>query len=226
MPVLAPPRSERARLEALLTDVWSRETLPFPGMPTRSRSEHLVRTSASSMIRKLSVASITNSFAKRSGSVSRKASKSTNDEMIPEGSLQVGLQGLANDGLEADSDSGPYSKTEKGRPRMDGGKCHQTKMPQPGLDRVEEAPGTVRRITAGEGFEAKIIDEPILRTSSTNSIHVWLGKTISEKSHTLSTEKENSFRLANEKPRSSGRWGRAGLSKSESRSHSFRSLFR
>ncbi|KEY67517.1 hypothetical protein S7711_02437 [Stachybotrys chartarum IBT 7711] len=226
VPVLAPPRSERARLEALLTDVWSRETLPFPGMPTRSRSEHLVRTSASSMMRKLSVASITNSFAKRSGSVSRKASKSTNDEMIPEGSLQVGLQGLVNDGLEADSDSDTYSKTEKGRPRMDGGNCQQTEMPQPGLDSVEEAPGTIRRTTAGEGFEAQFINEPILRTSSPNSIHVWLGKTISEKSHTLSTEKENSFRVANEKPHSSGRWARAGVSKSETRSHSFRSLFR
>ncbi|KAK1752402.1 hypothetical protein QBC47DRAFT_56962 [Echria macrotheca] len=69
VPVLAPPRGERARLEALLSDVWTRDILPFPGITTRSRSEHLVRASASSMMRKLSVVSITSSFSKRSGSL-------------------------------------------------------------------------------------------------------------------------------------------------------------
>lgn len=69
IPILAPPRGERARLEALLSDIWSRDILPFPGMTGRSRSEHLVRSSASTMMRKLSVASIASSFAKRSNSV-------------------------------------------------------------------------------------------------------------------------------------------------------------
>ncbi|OHW95648.1 RhoGEF domain-containing protein [Colletotrichum incanum] len=69
IPILAPPRGERARLEALMSDIWSRDTLPFPGMTGRSRSEHLVRSSASTMMRKLSVASIASSFAKRSNSV-------------------------------------------------------------------------------------------------------------------------------------------------------------
>lgn len=68
IPVVASSRSERARLESLLSDVWTRDILPFPGMSGRSRGEHLVRTSASSMIRKLSVASITSNFTKRSGS--------------------------------------------------------------------------------------------------------------------------------------------------------------
>ncbi|RDA92287.1 hypothetical protein CP533_3251 [Ophiocordyceps camponoti-saundersi (nom. inval.)] len=72
MPVLAPSRSERARLEALLADVWTRETLPFPGMTTRARSEHLVRTSASTVMRKLSVTSIASSFARRSSSLTQK----------------------------------------------------------------------------------------------------------------------------------------------------------
>ncbi|KAK1969898.1 RhoGEF domain-containing protein [Colletotrichum sublineola] len=69
IPILAPPRGERARLEALMSDIWSRDVLPFPGMTGRSRSEHLVRSSASTMMRKLSVASIASSFAKRSNSV-------------------------------------------------------------------------------------------------------------------------------------------------------------
>ncbi|KFY38928.1 hypothetical protein V495_06289 [Pseudogymnoascus sp. VKM F-4514 (FW-929)] len=67
IPVLAPSRAERVRLERLLSDVWTRQVLPYPGMTGRARSEHLVRSSASSMIRKLSVASITSNFTKRSG---------------------------------------------------------------------------------------------------------------------------------------------------------------
>lgn len=69
IPVLAPSRAERMRLEALLADVWTREVLPFPGMTSRAWSEHLVRASAHSMMRKLSVASITSNFTKRSGSM-------------------------------------------------------------------------------------------------------------------------------------------------------------
>lgn len=67
--VLSPSRSDRSRLEAILSDVWTREALPFPGMTVRSRSEHLVRSSASSVMRKLSVASIASSFTKRSVSM-------------------------------------------------------------------------------------------------------------------------------------------------------------
>ncbi|KAL2017916.1 hypothetical protein VTK56DRAFT_1572 [Thermocarpiscus australiensis] len=55
IPVLNPSPAERARLEALLSDVWTRDILPFPGMTVRSRSEQLVRASASSVMRKLSV---------------------------------------------------------------------------------------------------------------------------------------------------------------------------
>ncbi|KAI3397878.1 hypothetical protein diail_10279 [Diaporthe ilicicola] len=68
IPVLAPSRGDRARLEALLSDVWTRDVLPFPGMTTRARNEHIIRTSAQSMIRKLSVTSITSTFTKRSAS--------------------------------------------------------------------------------------------------------------------------------------------------------------
>ncbi|KAI6250420.1 hypothetical protein HI914_01654 [Erysiphe necator] len=67
-PVLAPSRAERCRLEALLSDVWSRQSLPYPGMTSRARNEHMVRKSASSMMRKLSVASIASNFTKQSGS--------------------------------------------------------------------------------------------------------------------------------------------------------------
>ncbi|KAK6587176.1 hypothetical protein PZA11_000466 [Diplocarpon coronariae] len=80
IPVIAPARADRIRLEALLADVWSREILPYPGMTNRARSEHLVRASASSMMRKLSVASIASNFTKRSGSLASLHMTAEDDE--------------------------------------------------------------------------------------------------------------------------------------------------
>ncbi|KAK4147627.1 uncharacterized protein C8A04DRAFT_33791 [Dichotomopilus funicola] len=80
IPVLAPERAERARLEALLSDVWTRNVLPFPGITTRSRSEHLVRASASSMMRKLSAVNITGSFGRRTTSLAT-PEKEKNEEL-------------------------------------------------------------------------------------------------------------------------------------------------
>ena len=67
MPSLAANRSERIRMEHQLANVWTRELLPYPGM-TEPRGENLIRSSANSMIRKLSKASISSSFSKRSTS--------------------------------------------------------------------------------------------------------------------------------------------------------------
>ncbi|KAJ2900511.1 Round spore [Zalerion maritima] len=83
--VLAPARGERARLEALLSDVWTRDNLPFPGVTVRARNENIVRSSASSMIRKLSVASIASTFTKRSGSIASIKTKADSDGESGEG---------------------------------------------------------------------------------------------------------------------------------------------
>ncbi len=74
IPVVAASRAERVRLESLLSDVWTKSVLPYPGILGKSRGEHLVRSSASSVMRKLSVASITSNFTKRSGSFASLAS--------------------------------------------------------------------------------------------------------------------------------------------------------
>ncbi|GAM87378.1 hypothetical protein ANO11243_054020 [Dothideomycetidae sp. 11243] len=63
--VLAPRRSDRIHLEALLVDVWTRDALPFPGLGSK-RGEYSMRASANHVIRKLSIASITSNFSKRS----------------------------------------------------------------------------------------------------------------------------------------------------------------
>ena len=80
VPVLAPKRTDRMRMEAGLNDVWTRDRLPYPGMGTR-RPDHAIKVSASSMIRKLSMASITSNFSKRSASyVSLSAMRKVHEE--------------------------------------------------------------------------------------------------------------------------------------------------
>ncbi|KAL8909936.1 MAG: hypothetical protein Q9171_004757 [Xanthocarpia ochracea] len=63
VPILAPKRAERARMEASLADVWSRDRLTFPGM-----KDNNIRASASSMMRKISRASINSTLSKMSSS--------------------------------------------------------------------------------------------------------------------------------------------------------------
>ena len=71
--ILAPKRSDRARMEHQLAGVWTRELLPYPGMSSH-RGENMIRSSASSVIRKLSKANISGQFSKRSASISSVAS--------------------------------------------------------------------------------------------------------------------------------------------------------
>ncbi|MCJ1401366.1 hypothetical protein MMC11_004578 [Xylographa trunciseda] len=68
IPVLAPKRVDRMRMEHDLAKVWTKELLPYPGMGG-NRGEHLFRASASSMMRKFSRASLASGFTKRSASL-------------------------------------------------------------------------------------------------------------------------------------------------------------
>ncbi|OAA64464.1 RSP protein [Niveomyces insectorum RCEF 264] len=65
IPVLAPRREDRARLETLTADVWTQDILPFPGMTIHPRGGRLVRSPASSAIRKMSVANLSSTFGRR-----------------------------------------------------------------------------------------------------------------------------------------------------------------
>lgn len=73
--ILAPKRSERARLESVLSDVWTKDKLPFPGM-IASRGGQIIRASAGSLARKLSLVSIHGSFSRRSASLTVSSKKS------------------------------------------------------------------------------------------------------------------------------------------------------
>ncbi|KAL8673078.1 MAG: hypothetical protein Q9168_002501 [Polycauliona sp. 1 TL-2023] len=85
VPILAPKRIERARMEASLADVWSRDRLPFPGM-----KDNNIRASASSMMRKISRASLHSAFSKTSNSTAsfadaKSVASSSNLQKIGEG---------------------------------------------------------------------------------------------------------------------------------------------
>ncbi|KAI9705989.1 MAG: hypothetical protein M1836_005395 [Candelina mexicana] len=83
IPVLAPKRADRVRLENALADVWTRERLPFPGMGAR-RGDQLI-TSASTLMRKLSMVSITSTFSKRSTSyASLQSNRRANESRRPD----------------------------------------------------------------------------------------------------------------------------------------------
>ncbi|KAG9863830.1 hypothetical protein KCU63_g5182, partial [Aureobasidium melanogenum] len=65
VPILAPMRAERIKVEAALFDVWTKDSIPYPGMGSR-RTENIFKDTASDLLRKLSMASIASNFSRRS----------------------------------------------------------------------------------------------------------------------------------------------------------------
>lgn len=62
IPTLTSRRSERQRMEQNMSAVWTKDLLPYPGM-TAHRGGHLIRTSANSLMRRFSIASMSNSIS-------------------------------------------------------------------------------------------------------------------------------------------------------------------
>ncbi|KAI4722642.1 hypothetical protein E4T48_01118 [Aureobasidium sp. EXF-10727] len=65
VPILAPMRAERIKVEAGMFDVWTKDSIPYPGMGSR-RTENIFKDTASDLLRKLSMASIASNFSRRS----------------------------------------------------------------------------------------------------------------------------------------------------------------
>lgn len=78
IPTLAPRKAERIRLENALEEVWTKDALPFPGMPNK-KVENQIRASANSVMRKLSMASIASNFSRRSPSFSSTSNTRSED---------------------------------------------------------------------------------------------------------------------------------------------------
>lgn len=203
IPVLAPPRADRMRLEALLVDLWTREILPYPGMTGRARSEHhLVRASASSMMRKLSVASIASNFTKRSGSIAS-LHKTADDDFINENdvprvysparvdqkSSEVIVQSEADDSLKSRLSIIPDEKENLLKDSFEtlpGLHIGTNGSPASSLNRL-----ATLKIKTSWGNDGHRIITPPLRTSSANSVKQTRTAVLPSAVDTLIEEKEN-----------------------------------
>jgi hypothetical protein len=203
VPILAPSRSERARLEALLSDVWTRDVLPFPGMPSRSRS------SASAVMRKLSVASITGSFSRRSSSTSStfkavdESSRSTTptttdqDSMEAYDDLKLSQSSFSEEDSSkgADLDAATKESIEPASLPEDGIQSSvQTMSPassritQPMVGPVSSAPKKLQNINryASSASTPEATSRPMLRRNRPSSIHTGITNMLAVEKEQLS----------------------------------------
>ncbi|KAH0498836.1 hypothetical protein TgHK011_006066 [Trichoderma gracile] len=221
IPVLAPPRGERARLEALLSDVWTRESLPFPGMSMKSRSENLVRSSASTVIRKLSVASFANSFAKRSTASAQRAQSIENIalETMKRRGLRTPMESAMRDDACMDDEAGRKVKRQRTAKELVG-----TQAPVHGS---RHGPRSLRR--RGEWVNAFPKQDPVSdvysfpsRAASAN-ILLPSKPMISRAMTSLPETPDRTRKASAERFRSLGRWTRIGVGRNEG-TGSFRKL--
>ena len=89
------------RLENAIADVWSREILPYPGMPLKPKNDRPSKGSASIVMRKMSVSSITSSISRRTGDFRRKG--------------KLALEAKAASLKPGDNASGPDSPPKKSK---------------------------------------------------------------------------------------------------------------
>jgi hypothetical protein len=226
LPVLAPPRTERIRLEALLADVWSRDILPLPGISNRSRNEHLVR--ASSVMRKLSVASLAGPFRKRSGSIGHSIK-------VPE--CSAGDPALENDVCSSRSSEeySPQAAVSRSTPvEHDAGlpKRRRTTLSKrrnlASQSDCTSSYSTVRRLQSLDVLQSTpSLDQ--LRRGASSTLRMpssSLILTASEMYGASHSEIKNECCTIDEKFSSSKRWTKARVAKNSEKKNSFRGLFR
>lgn len=238
IPVLAPSRADRIRLESLLSDIWTRDVLPFPGMTGRARSEHPVRSSASSMMRKLSVASIASNFTKRSASIAS-LHRAAEEEALAEAELQkyspprAELTGELLKQGEMD---------EMTRPRLSVIQDEKENLKEDSLENLPNMKfgqngspaGTMRRLATLKGkkswaHDGQRIITPPLRTSSANSLQQRNVTTLTTVADTVLEEKENVQSKQIEMkgtPQKGKKWGKGAGRKGSVVAEGLRNLFR
>jgi hypothetical protein len=227
IPILAPPRGERARLEALLSDVWTRDVLPFPGITARSRSEYLVKASATSMMRKLSVASITGSFGRRSHSAASWRGTEHNDN--PVGLLGAGGSGGGAGGGRRQVRSEPARHHHHHRTDSTQPSSTLSSIPDEGYAQVESEWGIDVLRTVGAVVDAnkrqREETDGVKSPETPESKRVKVKRTFStlkkNRSEVCVADKENVCVETERK----GRWNRVGRLRGESVVKGLRSLF-
>lgn len=236
IPVLAPSRAERIRLEALLADVWTRDILPYPGMTGRARGEHLVRTSASSMMRKLSMASITSNFTKRSGSMASLHLTAEDDEPTDLEMAKTSTKRPRSDSI-AVHDHDDLTKSRLSIIHDDKENMHQNHSAENLVSLANGSPAnTKRRMAATKvkswSHDGQRIITPPLRTSSANSMRQSLAQPrattpLSTVTDTANDDKENQIRLHSlETPQTASKTKRAKALGRTAVAEGFRNFFR
>lgn len=221
IPVLAPPRGERARLEALLSDVWTREILPFPGMSMRSRSENLVRSSASTVMRKLSVASFASSFAKKSTASAQRAQSIENIalETIKRRGTRTPMESVMRDDACLDDEAGRKAKRQRTAKELAG--------VQAPVYSSRSGPRSLRRRGAWVNAPPKqdLVSDVFSFPSRAASANMLLPpkSTISRAMTSLPETPDRTRKASAERFRSFGRWTRIGVGRNEG-TGSFRKL--
>ncbi|KAK1239664.1 hypothetical protein MKX07_001118 [Trichoderma sp. CBMAI-0711] len=218
IPVLAPPRGERARLEALLSDVWTREILPFPGMSMRSRSENLVRSSASTVMRKLSVASFASSFAKKSTAPAQRAQSIENIalETIKRRDMRTPMESMLRDEACMDAEAGRSAKRQRTTKELAG--------VQAPVHSSRDGPRSLRRRGAWVGKQDLVSDVYSFPSRAASANMLLPSKlTISRAMTSLPETPDRTRKASAERFRSFGRWTRIGVGRNEG-TGSFRKL--
>lgn len=232
--VISPPRSGRARLENLLAEVWSHELLPPAVAGKRARNEHLER--ASSIMRKLSVANLTGSLSRRSGSLGRKSSarpSGTHNCATCEGynaaetDQDLTVRGPSADRLGASK----VASTVRKRPRVDESTFVKISGEMSGTVSDKASSSNLKQLSrcsstpSGQNYVAALprkasFDRP-------ESLPMELQQS-SEQVMGAAAEKAGAGRPACDGAGSKepSLWGKMGMMKNEGNSHGFRSLFR
>ena len=189
VPLLAPKRSDRHRIEQLVSDVWTKDRLPFPGM-AGNMGGHLIRTSASTVMRKISLASMTTS----GGSLRRRGAQQV---VTKEGDLQSshvlrvlgnqtdGASSLRYESRDADptravrsileyQDANPYAKrtvTEEAKTAPDGNDVDWSRSRQVSETSTVVAHRELKEYPHENGKPRK--PKTLFKAFSTDSIRAW-----------------------------------------------------
>lgn len=238
IPVLAPSRADRIRLESLLLDIWTRDVLPFPGMTGRARSDHPVRSSASSMIRKLSVASITSNFTKRSASIAslhRAAEEDATADAEKQKHSPPQAE-LSSSELWKQGEMDEMTRSRLSVIQDEKENLREDSLENPSNTKNGSPVGTMRRLATLKvkkswAHDGQMIITPPLRTSSANSLNQNRNATpLPTVTDTVMEERENAAqtKLTETKvtPQKQKKWGKGAGRKGSIVTEGIRNLFR
>ena len=220
--ILSPSHGERMRLELSTADIWSREILPYPVAPQRTRSEIRRRNSTSTMMRKMSL-NRRSSTSQISRSIGAGASLRGLRRAHKKASLESLRCDIEDKSITPDT-SEDVAQQEPENPTIpeEEPECSEPEVTE-ALEKNEKDEHC--DVVFIENISEKMVDTPILRVADTNSLGLVLTSR-SSKTPSL-VGKENSRQLAEHTTGIMNRsWGKGSMRGEAKGHHGIRSLFR